>query len=79
MTIGRVVGVIAALLLLIVAAVFFFFRYAFTAEGMYRVKTSIGAAAETPERRVVPADVRGWAVIYFSIESARPYLQRATS
>jgi hypothetical protein len=72
MTIGRVVGVSAALLLLMGAAVFFFFRYAFTAEGVYRVKTSLGTDAASPERHIVLADFQGWAVIRFSVEGAPP-------
>jgi hypothetical protein len=70
MNIGRVVGMIAAILLLAGAAVFFFFRYAFTAEGMYRVKTSLGIDAAAPERHIVPADFHGWAVIHFSVRGA---------
>jgi hypothetical protein len=72
MNIGRVVGLILAILLLVGAAVFFFFRYAFNAEGMYRVKSSLGVDAAAPERHVVPADFRGWAVIRFSVEGAPP-------
>lgn len=70
MNIARIVGVIAALALLAGAAVFFFFRYSFNAEGMYRVKTSLGMDAAAPERHIVPVDFRGWVMLHFSIEGA---------
>jgi hypothetical protein len=72
MNIGRIVGVIAAILLLVGAAVFFFFRYSFTAEGMYRVKTAMGVDAAAPERHIVPADFQGWAILHFSVEGTLP-------
>ena len=72
MNIARIVGVIAALLLLAGAAVFFFFRHSFSAEGMYRVKTSLGMDAAAPERHIVPADFQGWAILHFSVEGAPP-------
>jgi hypothetical protein len=72
MNIGRIVGVIAALLLLAGAAVFFFFRYSFSAEGLYRVKTAMGVDAAAPERHIVPAGFQGWAVLHFSVEGAPP-------
>ena len=70
MNIGRIVGVIAACLLLVGAAVYFFFRYSFTAEGMYRVKTSLGMDAAAPERHIVPVDFQGWVILHFSVEGA---------
>ncbi len=72
MSIGRIVGVTAALILFIGAAVFFFFRHAFTAEGLYRVQTAFGMDATLPERHVVPEDFRGWAVLHFAVEGAPP-------
>jgi len=72
MSIGRIVGVIAALILFIGAAVFFFFRYSYSAEGLYRVQTAFGMDAPLPERHVVPEDFRGWAVLHFGVEGAPP-------
>ena len=72
MNIARFVGVTAALLLLAGAAVFFFFRHSFSAEGMYRVKTSLGMDAAAPERHIVPVDFRGWAILHFSVEGTPP-------
>ena len=75
MNIGRLVGVIAAILLLVGAAVFFFFRYSYSAEGLYRVRTAIGIDAAAPERHIVPADFRGWAILQFSVEGAPPLVE----
>lgn len=72
MNIARFVGVSAALLLLAGAAVFFFFRYSFSAEGMYRLKTSLGMDSAAPERHIVPADFQGWAILHFSVAGMPP-------
>jgi len=72
MNIARIVGVIAALLLLVGAAVSFFFRYSFSAEGLYRVKSSLGIDAASPERHIVPADFQGWAILHFSVDGTPP-------
>ena len=72
MSIGRIVGVTAALILFIGAAVFFFFRYSYTAEGLYRVQTAVGMDAAPPERHIVPEGFQGWAILQFGVEGAAP-------
>lgn len=72
MNFGRIVGVIAAVLLVLAAAVFIFFRYAFSSEGMYRMKTAVGVDAAVPERHIVPREFRGWVILHFSVEGASP-------
>lgn len=72
MNLGRTLGAILAVLLIVGAAVYFFFRYSFTAEGLYKVQTGIGMDARRPERHIVPQDFRGWAVLHFGVEGAKP-------
>jgi hypothetical protein len=72
MTIGRLVGTIAAVLLLAGAGVLVFFRTGYSAEGLYRLRTAVGVEASQPERHVVPAGFHGWAVLRFSVTGAPP-------
>jgi len=70
--IGRLVAVIAAVLLVVGAAVFLLFRSSIASEGMYRLAPVFGLEAAAPERHVVPAGFRGWAVVHYGVEGAPP-------
>jgi hypothetical protein len=66
------IATVAAVLLLAGAATLVFFRTVYSAEGLYRLRSTIGAEAAPPERHVVPAGFRGWAVLRFSVAGAPP-------
>ena len=72
MSFGRIIGAILGLLMFIGIAVFFFFRYSYTAEGLYRVQTTVGMDATPPERHIVPEGFQGWAVLHFGVDGAAP-------
>jgi hypothetical protein len=72
MTIGRLVGTIAAVLLVAGAGGVALFRYSWSAEALYRVQTALGIDAAAPERHIVPPGFRGWAILHTSVEGAPP-------
>lgn len=72
MTIGRLVGTIAAVLLVAGAAVLVFLRTGYSAEVLYRLRSAVGVEAAPPERHIVPSGFQGWAILHTSVEGAPP-------